>query len=70
MHCTENQLKTKCKMDVEIVENKVNGICGQVQIQMVIVLLYVNALLKYLLVTCFEIIGDSSFKIVIFIQGK
>lgn len=57
-------------MDVEIVENKVNVICGQIQIQMVIVLLYANALLKYLLVTCFEIIGDSSFKIVIFIQGK
>lgn len=57
-------------MDLEVVENKVNVIYGQVQIHMVIVLLYVNALLKYLLVTCFKTIGDDSFKMVISIQGK
>lgn len=43
---------------------------GQVQILVVIVLPYVNALLKYLLIACSKIIGDSYFKIVIFNQGK
>lgn len=50
-------------------KHKVKVICGQVQIQMVIVLLYVNPVLKYLFVAHFKI-SDSSFKIVTSIQGK